>query len=450
MLCVSLDTGIAVLLSMTGLSMIARMKPFAFLLLASFLLLTNAAAESRQWTSSDGKKITGSIIELDGETVKLETDRGIFDLPLSRFSEADQAFAKEWAEKKEEMAAQVDKEDGKKTAKEVGDFEDLQLGEWPQYVTADLEVDKIETVEGEELAAILEETSGESGDGDGDKDGELHVYRTPHFEFHAPDRLSVSVVRDFARIFEATFQLIDQMPIGLAPSPSTNGYYQTKLYMTKDDYYAGGGMAGSGGMMSWRRRGGEMSSLIQVPLPNLGVEYTGTRFVVDSQKRSTTLTHEIAHQVMMRWLMTPMPTWLSEGIAEVVSCQDYDNGRFKLSSMNRAIAEDVTRGQGRDFTMLNLETLLNITSKQWAAELAEGNGGANYRSSNVLAYYFLRLDGEGDAANLVEFLKELTSAKRDGLSELQEKHLMRGRSYEELQEELAKAWRSQGLKIEFQ
>jgi hypothetical protein len=153
---------------------------------------------------------------------------------------------------------------------------------------------------------------------------------------------------------------------------------------------------------------------------------------------------------MMRWLMTPMPTWLSEGIAEVVSCQEYDNGRFKLSSMDRAIVEDVTYGQGRDFTMVNLETLMNITSQQWSSDLASGKGGVNYRSSNVLAYYFLRLDGEGNAAHLVEFLKELPAAREDDLAALQEKHLMRGRSYEELQEELAKAWRGEGLQIEFQ
>ena len=419
------------------------MKRFfpAFFLTAGFLFVSPLRGESREWTSADGKTISGTILDLENDTVKLETDRGVFDLPLSRLSEADQTFAREWASGKEKMAAKSDEAEGKDTAPGIGDFENLQLGEWPQYVVADLEVEQIETVEGEELAAIQEEKAAEGE--------ELFVYRTPHFEFHSPDRLSVSVVRDFARIFEATFQFIDQMPLGLAPSPSANGFYPTKLYMTKDDYYADGGMEGSGGMMSWRRRGNEMSSLIQVPLPNLGVEYTGTRFVVDNNKRSTTLTHEIAHQVMMRWLMTPRPTWLSEGIAEVVSCQEYDNGRFKLSSMDRAIVEDVTYGQGRDFTMVNLETLMNITSQQWSSDLASGKGGVNYRSSNVLAYYFLRLDGEGNAAHLVEFLKELPAAREDDLAALQEKHLMRGRSYEELQEELAKAWRGEGLQIEF-
>ncbi|MEM6280143.1 MAG: hypothetical protein AAF733_11730 [Verrucomicrobiota bacterium] len=415
-------------------------------LCALFLVVpvATALAESRFWTSADGKMIEGTLLDFDGETVKLETDRGVFDLPLTRLSESDQEFAKNWAKENAEMAKSEDS--GKRQASQIGNFERLTLGEWPQYVTADLDVDDIIIVEGEELAALREENAG------GEGDEELFVYRTPHFEFHAPDRLSASVIRDFARIFEATFQFIDQMPIGLAPSPSSNGFYPTKLYMTKDDYYADGGMAGSGGMMSWRRRGNEMSSLIQVPLPNLGVEYTGTRFVVDSNKRSTTLTHEIAHQVMMLWLMTPMPTWLSEGIAEVVSCQDYDNGRFKLSSMDRAIVEDVTYGRGREFTMLDLDSLMNISSREWASDLASGKGGLNYRSSNVLAYYFLKLDGEGDAAHLVEFLKELPTIKRgdeEALDALQETHLRRGRSYEKLQEELAKSWRSEGLQIEF-
>jgi len=339
-------------------------------------------------------------------------------------------------------AKEGDENEGTRTAPVIGNFENLKLGEWPQYVVADLSVDQIETVE-------KKEGEEDSTSEDSEELKEEFIYRTPHFEFHSPDKLSVSVVREFARIFEATFNFVNEMPIGLAPQPSQNGYYQTKLYMTKDDYYTDGGMAGSGGMFSFRWRGEDMSGIIKVPLPNLGVEYTGTRFIVDQNKRSTTLTHEITHQVMMRWLATPMPTWLSEGIAEFVSSQNYDGGRFKLSSMNRAIADEVTRGQGKEFTMLNLEKLMNITSQEWANELASGSGGMNYNSANILAYYFLRLDGEGDAAHLVEFIKVLLSGDRDAAKKAQDEHLLRGRSYEELQEDLAKAWRSEGLQIEF-
>ncbi len=398
-------------------------------ILVSFSVPAVAEEVMREWTSADGKKIAGAIFQFEGDKVTLDTDRGRFELPLSRLSEADQTFAKTWAAEKEKAS---EGEPGMAPA--LGNFEDLELGVWPQYVVSELAVDQIEEVE----------KTAESE--------ALYTYRTPHFEFRSPDRLSTSVVREFARIFEATFNFVNQMPIGLAPKPNASGYYVTKLYMSKDDYYGDGGMEGSGGMFSWSRRGDEMDGVIKVPLSNLGVEYTGTRFIVDHKKRSTTLTHEITHQVMMRWLATPMPTWLSEGIAEVVSSQDYDNGRFKLSSMNAAIADEVTRGQGRDFSMVGLERLMNITHAEWAGELASGQGGKNYNSANVIAYYFLRLDGDGDGKHLVEFIKALIGGRRgdeETLAAAQAEHLLRGRSYEELEKELAEAWRSQGLKIEF-
>lgn len=402
-----------------------------FSILISLIMITatfSARAEMRQWTSADGRKIDAKILGVDGSTVRLETSRGKFELPLSKLSKEDQAFAKEWAEKQKAAA----EESGKKMATTVGNFENLKLGQWPQYVVAELETSQIETVN------ALEAAQGQ------------FVYRTPHFEFHAPDRLSNSVIREFARIFEATYAFVDQMPIGLAPKASENGFYKTILYMSRNDYYADGGMAGSGGMFTWRRRGNEMSGMIKVPLPNLGVEYTGTRFIVDHKKRSTTLTHEIVHQIMIRWLATSMPTWLSEGLAEVVSSQDYNNGRFKLNSMNRAIAEAVTRGKGRDFRMVNLEKLMNITHSEWASDLASGQGGRNYNSASVLTYYFLRLEGEGNGAHLVDFLQDITSGNRgDSYEEAQKNHLIRERSYAELEEALAKAWRSEGLKIEF-
>ncbi len=419
------------------------MRVFCFLLLLFPAVTLTASEATRTWTSSDGKTIEGTIKGLEENILKLETDRGLFEVPLERFSEEDQLFAREWAKNEAAMAAENSKTDpAENMAPVLGAFDDLKLGEWPQYVTDELEIDLIEEIEGSDAKA-------EVGDEEETETGELFIYRTPHFEFRSPDRLSKSVVREFARIFEATFNFVDQMPIGLAPMPSANGYYITKLYMSTDDYYADGGMAGSGGMFSWRRRGNEMSGVIKVPLSNLGVEYTGTRFVVDQNKRSTTLTHEITHQVMMRWLATPMPTWLSEGIAEFVSSQNFDNGRFKLSSMDRAVSEEITRGQGRDFRMVGAEKLMNISSAEWASELASGFGGQNYNSASALAYYFLRLDGNGDAAYLVEFLKALVSGDKKAMEEAQSEFLLRGRSYEELEKDIAEAWRSEGLKIEF-
>ena len=355
-------------------------------------------------------------------------------MPLSRLSEADQTFAREWS--KQSMSR--DDAEGAVAAagagdRTVGDFTDLKLGEWPKDVSADFDVDEIEEV-------------GE------DKETGAFIYRSPHFEFHTPDRLSTSVVREFARIFEATFALLNEIPFGLAPQPigsgDEKGYYLTKLYASREAYAAAGGVPGSGGMFSWRRRGNEYSGVIHIPMQSLGVEHTGVRYIVDHDKQSTTLTHEITHQVMMRWLPM-MPTWMSEGFAEVTSCQTYNNGRFRLNSLERAVREDVTRrsNSSRDFQMLGVEQLMKITSAEWAEMLGAGQGSRNYASANLLLTYFARLDGEGDGAGLVDYLKAVsTGMERD---EATDKHLMRGRSFDELQEEVAKAWRSEGLKLTF-
>ncbi|MCB1065312.1 MAG: hypothetical protein KDN20_20640 [Verrucomicrobiae bacterium] len=411
------------------------MKPSLSLILAAGLFLVlpaNLSAESRTWTSSDGRALEGEILSLEGDQITLKTERGNFEIPLSRLSEADQTFAKEWKEKKMAATPGDEPEKGGGGNKELGDFENLVLGEWPTSVSADFEVDAIQ---------IVKE----------DKDTNEYIYRSPHFEFHSPLRLSATVVREFARIFEATFEFTKAMPIGLAPEPWGDGYYLTKLYADKATYYADGGIEGSGGMFSYSWRGREiLKSVIKVPLTNLGVEYTGTRFIVDHKKRSDTLIHEIAHQMTGRWLPL-LPTWFTEGLSETVSTQRYDGGRFTLTSMDRSIREDVTKrtGNDREFSMLNLERLMTISGQEWAADLTRpGGSSTNYPSANVLFYYFLRLDGDGKGTNLVNYMKAIAEGMKE--EEARQEILMAGRSYAELQEDVESKWRTEGLRLTFQ
>ncbi|MEM7144335.1 MAG: hypothetical protein AAF591_04325 [Verrucomicrobiota bacterium] len=395
--------------------------------------------ESRTWTSSDGKTVEGTLLAYDGDEVTLLTERGEFKLPLSRLGAEDQEFVKAWKEGSaggEGEAMDPDlaaKERSNKGSELLTDpLDEVELGVWPKFVVAEFDVDEIEVVKEDEVA------------------GE-YIYRSPHFEFLSPEKLSTSVVREFARIFEATYEFARAIPIGLNPEPWKDGYYQTKLYGSNRAYQEDGGMAGSGGMFSYSWRGREIvKGIIKVPLSNLGVENTGRRWIVDHGKRSDTLTHEIAHQMTGRWLPI-MPVWFKEGLAETISTQRYDNGRFTLTSMDRGIREDVTKrsGDDREFSMLGLEKLMNITSQQWSADLASGQGGrVNYPSANVLFYFFVRLDGDGKGTNLVNYMR----AVAEGMDEVQARQeiLMADRSYEQLEEDLAKAWRSEGLQVTYQ
>lgn len=407
------------------------MKTPALLVIPLIFLGLSPITEARTWTSSDGRTLEAEITALEGTEVTLKTAKGEFKLPLDRLSAADQAFAKDWLAKKTAPAATPGAPGGGGD-KTVGDFENLKLGEWPSSVSADFELDQIQVVKE-------------------DKAANEYIYRSPHFEFHSPLRLSTSVVREFSRIFEATFEFTKVMPIGLGPKPKEGGHYFTQLYADMNGYYNGGGMPGSAGMHVSSSRGGEIiKSEIHVPLTSLGVEYTGARVIVDHKKRSDTLTHEIAHQMTGRWLFLT-PVWFKEGLAETVSTQRYDSGRFNLTNMDRAVKEDVTRRSGSDrrFTMVNLDRLMNMSSAEWAAGLGSPGGASmNYPSANVLFYYFLRIEGEGNGANLVNYLKAIASGTPE--AQARTEILMGGKSFAQLQEEVAKGWRSQGLQIEFQ
>ncbi|MCB1076515.1 MAG: hypothetical protein KDM63_00545 [Verrucomicrobiae bacterium] len=398
-----------------------------FFILCAVMWLSPNGVEARTWTSSDGKTLEGEITSLEGDQITLKTEKGEFKFPLARLSEADQAFAKEWFAKKTAPEG-----GGKDDDKSVGDFANLQLGVWPNSVAAEFEVDQIQ---------IVKE----------DKETDTYIYRSPHFEFHSPLRLSTSVVRDFSRMFEATFEFVKAMPIGLAPKPRENGYYFTQLYKDKNAYYADGGMQGSAGMHVSSSRGGEIvKSEIHVPLTSLGVEYTGARVIVDHKKESDTLIHEIAHQMTGRWLFL-MPVWFTEGLAETVSTQRYDGGRFTLTSMDRSIREDLSRrsGSDRDFTMLNLERLMTISSAEWAADLTNGSAARNnYPSANVLFYYFLRIAGDGKGTDLVDYMKAVAGGMAEDKARAE--ILLKGKSFAEFEEEVAKGWRSEGLQLKFQ
>jgi predicted metallo-beta-lactamase superfamily hydrolase len=67
-----------------------------------------------------------------------------------------------------------------------------------------------------------------------------------------------------------------------------------------------------------------------------------------------------------------------------------------------------------------------------------------------MTYFFYHLDGKGDAANMIAFLREVENVKNDAESEAAvKKHLLRERSYEQLADEVKKAFRKEGVTIEF-
>ncbi len=70
----------------------------------------------------------------------------------------------------------------------------------------------------------------------------------------------------------------------------------------------------------------------------------------------------------------------------------------------------------------------------------------NYGMGLLITYYYFHWDNDGDRSNLNAFLKALKEGKQ-GDEAL--KVLLNGRSWDEMEQQITKAWRSRGVRITF-
>ena len=374
----------------------------------------STAAELRMWVDEQGREVRASFagITSDGESVNLKLENGSsIPFPIARLSEDCQVYAKEAAAVK---AARADEPEY--------NFD----SDWPQLVGFR---------EDPEIEIIRE-----------DADSNEFIYESLNFRYIADARLSRSVVRGFALLFESTHEFCQAMPIGMGEGVRTDGKYLIKLYENRQDYVSAGAPAASAGVFMGGR------NLIKVPFESLGVRPVGSGYMLDRSASNRILAHEIAHQ------LTPPPyfgrgqfnAWFIEGIAEYVATTPYRSGQYNTRAGRRAAVDYATgfsrvdnrgRNIGTDIKLSSLENYMNLTYAQFIS-----NSNFNYAVGLLLTYYFIHMDGEGDAANLQAYLRALL----DGASrEEAEAKLLNGRTFKELENDVQAGWRRFGVRFNF-
>ena len=345
---------------------IAAMKPSYRWCIAAALLLSaisqaqTTAPATRIWTSTDGRKIDAAFVALEGDGVKIRMANGsTFTVPLARLSVADQTFAKGKTQTPPATAATPPS--GVPAASTT----------WPRTVS----------LEDKPVVTVVKE----------DADAKEFIYRSPHYEFQCDSKLGANVVREFGRMFEATYLINNLLPLDFKPQPEPlREFFLARLFTEKADYMKEGGIEGSAGIYSRGKKA------LMVPLSSLGVKMVGSRVSLENgnDQDNVVLIHEITHQMMNHWL-NKLPTWYIEGSAEYVSMLEYNsNGRFSLIGLNRRLQDFARRrnyaGGGKSYTMIDLEELMTIEGERWSAAL--GKGGLDQRAEiQRIAYFHHRL-----------------------------------------------------------
>lgn len=358
--------------------MFGRVKfPFAalYFLLTCPIVVAEEGGGQREWTSTDGKTVTGLMLgtEDDMVSVKLTSTGKTSKIPLSRLSEADRDFVarqgwplpKPWVK-------------------------------WPNDI-------KIGIGQIEVQSAVI--------------DGRF-IYRTHHFEIISEAELGQMVVRDVARIFEGTYQLLAASPWGILARPEKERF-RAELYVSKGDYIKAGGPPNSAGVYLTERK------VFMVPFESLGLKQTPKGYQRDENYTTKTLVHELTHMMMDDALQT-MPMWLIEGTAEYMELIPMRIGTFSPSSLPKALK---THNAGSK--AYSIKEVFTMKHKVWqnggtepeaapARPKIPGQSGPIfmppqriapavdlpplYHAGLLLTYYFMHFDGDGDAARLQRFI----------------------------------------------
>lgn len=389
-------------------------------LLILFLVGTLAAEAhhlERVWTDDQGRSTKAVLLRVEGNEVVLQLPDGReAPFPLEKLSKIDQAFIEKFG------LDGHDEEDGEEKEVRPGDNFDAP---WPDRVK----------FEGDPEIRTVEENA----------DEKKFIYESANYRYNCDVRLSKSVVKGFAVLFEATHQFTRELPLAVNGGAKKNGKYQIFLFETEEDYFAAGGPPGSAGVYI----GGK--NIVMVPLTSLGVQKVGSGYMLDRDKSSKTLPHELVHQLTPEPYYAPGSMgWFTEGLAEYIATTPYRSGSFNVRTNFRAIVEYVTafgeddnggRGLGEE---INLGPLKNFMLQEYYN--FTGNAQVNYGCGLLIVNYFFHMDRDEDAARIKTFLKALNEGKQ---GEEALNVLLDGQTWLELEEEIIKAYSRKGVDFIF-
>lgn len=356
-----------------------------------------AGSRLRDWTSADGKAISGRMLGTEGQAVALQVKGSgkIAKVPFARLSAVDQVFIVEtgWPLPK-------------------------PWSKWPNDIKMGLAEADVKLV---------------SSDG-------RYVYHSPHFEFICEEELAQTPAKDIARMFETTYSLLKASPWGVLAKPKGERF-RAELYRSRDSYIKAGGPPESAGVYMIEKK------VFMVPFQTLGLKESSSGWQRSEDYSTKTLIHELTHMLMDDALVA-MPTWLAEGAAEYMELMPMKIGTFSPSSHLAALREH--HSEQRNFDLLKTLTMSRELWDQGGTEeakpdtrrpggfgpLVSGPGATAfgrqeailslYEAGLLLTYYFIHFDGEGDAARLQRFIAACVKN-----SERLQDYIKKGEAYNE-------------------
>ncbi|MDZ4402433.1 hypothetical protein [Prosthecobacter sp.] len=372
-----------------------------------------ARAEPRNWTNAQGKQIQAEFGGIkDGNVMLILTSGQTATVPLTSLSAEDQTWVRLNASKA--ILSVVDPADASRVP--------WDKRRMPTEVKEPMLYMNIK---------VVKEEPGEC------------IYESGHFQFKTSAKLGAILMKDVCRAFESTYELVRLMPWGIVPKPEEGRKkFQAELFALRDQYLATGAPTWSSGVYVRKDK------VFRMPFNELGISDTvgaNGAYYRKGEINNDTITHEITHQMMHEYLPY-MPVWLIEGLAEYTSNLAYKGGVFSVSGDGIAFAAKQPGSRNRGLFgavryqpqwlgvkemwgyTTDISTRNEIKSHLLSEKEEKPAGGpglvrfnftappptmemlsSRYRSSHVLAYFFVHENG---GKRLMQYFDALHEEKK--------------------------------------
>jgi len=375
----------------------------------------NFRNSSRTWQFANGKRAEGVLIAANSKIaqLRLEKTQRIHNLRLSEFDETDRSRIHKWIET-----------DGSRGV--VGFPVHLKSHRWPDRWQGQAHV-PIEQVD------------------------DSNVWRSKHFDITDSAGVDAASIESIALICESVDGALNALPLPLPVNWGRNGHRRQIVIEGKSDDPRLANAAGY-----WDGQTGKVHIFIeQLYEPNqqrVVFEYDKPAKV----QKYDVIVHEVTHQSMAALLYMDVPAWVGEGISEYMAATQFAPATYQFTNtyvslryhINKLFLGDrIVKDRRMHFTYL--ENLMNRDLYEWNAVLAtDGMAGTmQYHEALLLVDYFFHVD-HPDGLYFKRYLEAILS----GIPEKQarDRHLIRGRSYQDIENDLIKRWQSVGFSIVFQ
>lgn len=383
------------------------------ILSALFGLSLAGGVHARIWTNDRGATVVAKLVAVRDAEVDLKLQDGrVVAVPRNIFSGADQTYIQEWVQSGGTLADTDAEAENAQQAQDSGTryvrMEPNWDAPWPLKAGAP----------GFLLVKPVQETD------------ELSVYETDHFIIESPGKLSEAERQALARRFESVLAALAAVPMNLTVARKPSRKYLVRVCFQEDDFK-------------------------KVPgLVNGRLKFSPTSFTAlllrDGKGEPRKLDAVDPRFAVTHWVMQSMDMehWLVDGFSGYMAFLPMEKGAVSFQKVPARLAARLPRslrtGRGAVPALEDMLARDSFHSSTGHDRGLEGNETA-YWGDLLWTVYWCHLEGDGKADRFRRYLKAWDAEERARAHAI----LLDGKVPEQVQQEMAAAWRKLGVKLKF-